>query len=96
MLDYCEAGLLEQILEQLVRSDHTVVVLVNVEPRVMYIFFDEDHSIFLVNQAVLSCFDKEFDKILICEVAEDPLNPDHIVAVLSKVEFLQAYLIEST
>jgi hypothetical protein len=91
VLDHRETCCLKKLLEELIRSDDTVIVLVYVESRVMYILLDKDHAILFIDE-VLARLHKELHEVFICQVAEDPLHPNDIVLVL-KIELLQANLI---
>lgn len=44
----------------------------------MNVFLDKDHAVII--SKVFSAFDQEFEKVIICQVAEDPLKPNAIVS----------------
>ena len=59
----------------------------------MHIFFNKYHTI-LICQVLFTLLQEGYE-ILVCQIAEHPLKPDHIVLVL-ELELLQSFTVETT
>ena len=93
MFNSSKTSFFKNFLEQFVRAYNTIVLFVHVKAVVMYIFLDKYHTCFVVDQVSLALV-KELDKVVISQIAQDPLDPDHIILML-KFKLLQTNLVET-
>lgn len=75
---------LKEILEQVSRPSHAVILLVHYKTYSTVVFFENDHSSLI---ECSFCLAKEHNGVIIVELREDPLHPNTVILLL-KIELL--------